>query len=46
MKNRGPLAESDEEVMRKIDEIMKDPKKLEEYVASRLDRAVKNWPRR
>ena len=32
--------------MRKIDDIMKDPKKFEEYVASRLDMAVKNWPRR
>ncbi len=35
----------DEEVIRKIDDLMKDPKKFEAYVASRLERAVKNWPR-
>jgi hypothetical protein len=40
------MPESDEDIMRKIDDIMKDAKKFEEYVASRLDRAVKNWPRR
>lgn len=35
----------DEKIMRKLDELMKDPQKFDEYVASRLDRAVKNWPR-
>jgi hypothetical protein len=39
------LPESDEEIMRKFDELMKDPKKFKEYVASRMDRAVRNWPR-
>jgi len=45
MKRRASLPESDDEIIRKIEEIMKDPKKFEEYVASRLDRALKNWPR-
>lgn len=45
MKTRTSLPESDEEAIRKIREVMKDPKKFEEYVASRLDRAIKNWPR-
>ncbi len=45
MKIRTSLRESDEEILKKIDEVMKDPKKFEEYVASRLDRAIKNWPR-
>jgi hypothetical protein len=35
----------DEEIMRKMDELMKDPKRFDVYVASRLDMAVKNWPR-
>ncbi len=45
MKIRTSLPDSDEEILKKIDEVMKDPKKFEEYVASRLDRAIKNWPR-
>jgi hypothetical protein len=36
----------EEEALRRVHEIVKDPDKLKEYVASRLDRAVKNWPRR
>jgi hypothetical protein len=28
-----------------MDELMRDPKEFDEYVASRLDRAVKNWPK-
>lgn len=39
------MPESDEETLRKVHEIVKDPGRLREYVASRLDRAVKNWPR-
>lgn len=46
MEPRILLPESDEEVMKKIDELRKDPKKFEEYVASRMDRAVKNWRKR
>ena len=46
MEPRTSLPESDEEVMKKIDELRKDPKKFEEYVASRMDRAVKNWRKR
>jgi len=49
MKNRASLpesgSESDEDIRRKIDELRKDPEKFREYIASRLDRAVKNWPR-
>jgi len=37
------MPESDEEIMRKIDELMKDPEKFDEYIASRLDKAIKNW---
>jgi hypothetical protein len=37
------LPESDEETLKRIDEIMKDPKKFDEWVASRMDKAVKNW---
>jgi len=40
MKSRTSLPESDDdEVIRKMDEIMKDPEKFKGYVASRLDRA-------
>ncbi len=42
----GPSSESDEEILHKIGELRKDPEKFKEYVASRLDRAVRNWPRR
>ena len=45
MKSRTSLPESDEEIIRKMDQVMKDSKKFEEYVASSLDKAVKNWPR-
>jgi hypothetical protein len=38
-------SESDEEAIRKIDELLKDPKKLREAVESRIDRVVKNWPK-
>jgi len=34
---------SDEEIMRKLDKLIKDPEKLEDYLASRMDRVVKNW---
>jgi hypothetical protein len=46
MNSRTSLPVSDEEIMRKIDELRKDPKRFEEYVASRMDKAVKNWRRR
>ena len=36
----------DEEVMRKIDALMKDPEKWKEYVASRAERAIRHWPKR
>ncbi len=32
--------------IRKIGELMKDPKKWEEYFASRADVALDNWPGR
>jgi len=37
------MPESDEEIMKKIDAIMKDQKKFGEWMASRMDKAVKNW---
>jgi hypothetical protein len=40
---KNSMAESDEEILRRIDELRKDPKKWEQYIESRLDRAVKNW---
>ena len=32
------------ELMRKIGELRKDPKKWEEYIASRADVVLDNWP--
>jgi len=50
MKNRTPLSEpragSDEESIRRIDELMKDPEKLRQAIESRIDAVVKNWPKR
>ena len=50
MKNRLPLSdsrvESDEEIIRKIDELMEDPEKLKQAIESRMDKVVKNWPKR
>jgi len=40
------MPESDEEILRRIDELRKDPRKWEAYIESRLDRAVKNWRKR
>jgi hypothetical protein len=40
------LPESDEEVIKKIDEILKDPEKYKDHIASNLDRAVKHWRKR
>ena len=44
MSNSG--SESDEETIRRIDELMKDPKRFREAVESRMDKVVRNWPRR
>jgi hypothetical protein len=50
MKNEKPLSESrigpDEESIRRIDELTKDPEKLREAIESRIDAVVKNWPKR
>jgi hypothetical protein len=50
MKNRAPLsdsrAESDKEIIRKIDELMKAPEKFKQAVESRMDTVVRNWPKR
>lgn len=35
-----------EEIVRKIDELRRDSKKFEDYIAARVDAAVKHWPRR
>jgi len=40
-----PGSESDEEVLRRIDELMKDPEKLQQAIESRIDTVVKNWPK-
>ncbi len=39
-------AKKDEKVMRKIDLLMKDPNKWDDYVASRVERVLKHWPSR
>lgn len=36
----------DEEVMQKIDALMKDPEKWREYIASHAERALKHWRKR
>jgi hypothetical protein len=33
----------DEDIMRKLDSLMKDPEKWKEYVASHAERALKHW---
>jgi hypothetical protein len=37
---------SDEEIVRKIGKLMKNPNKRDEYIDSRADRALDNWPGR
>jgi hypothetical protein len=34
----------DEEVMRRIDSLMNDPSKWEDYIASRIERVLEHWP--
>ncbi len=36
----------DEEVMRKLDRLMKDPAKWREYVEARAEKAIRHWPKR
>jgi hypothetical protein len=36
----------DEEVMRKLDRLMKDPAKWREYVERRAEKAITHWPKR
>ena len=36
----------DEELMRKLDDLMKDPVKWREYIESRAEKAIKHWPKR
>ena len=36
----------DEELMRKLDRLMKDPVKWKEYIESRADKAIRHWPKR
>jgi hypothetical protein len=50
IKNRATLSdspvESDEEIIRKIDDLMNDPEKFKRAIESRMDSVVKNWPKR
>jgi hypothetical protein len=50
LENREPLsdsrAESDEEIIQKIDELMKNPEKFKQAIESRMETVVKNWPKR
>jgi hypothetical protein len=43
---RTGSTKDDEEVIRKIDLLMKDPDKWDEYIASRVERVLKHWPKR
>lgn len=36
----------DEELMRKLDDLMKDPAKWKEYIESRAEKAIEHWPKR
>jgi hypothetical protein len=36
----------DEELMRKLDNLMKDPTKWKEYIESRAEKAIEHWPKR
>lgn len=40
------MDDSDEEIIRKIDELSRDPKKWDAYIASRIDKMLDNWPTR
>jgi hypothetical protein len=40
------LVDSDEDIIRKIDELSRDPKKWDAYMASRMDKALDDWPTR
>jgi len=39
------MGESDDEVIPKIGELMRDPAKWKAYVASRAGKVLDNWPR-
>jgi hypothetical protein len=41
----GSSEESEEEVMRWIDDVLNDPKKLRKAVEARIDKVVTNWPK-
>ncbi len=36
----------DDELMRKLDNLMKNPAKWKEYIESRAEKAIKHWPKR
>lgn len=36
----------DEQLMQKLDALRKDPAKWKEYIESRVEKAVKHWPKR
>jgi hypothetical protein len=36
----------DEELMRKLDDLMKDPIRWKEYIQSRAEKAIRHWPKR
>jgi len=40
------MGESDEEILRRIRELRRDPAKWEAYIASRADKVLDNWPGR
>jgi len=40
------MVETDEEIIRKIGELMKDPAKWDAYIASRAEKVLDGWPTR
>lgn len=40
------MVESDEDILRRIDELSRDPAKWDAYIASRADKVIDNWPGR
>jgi hypothetical protein len=44
--SRPASRESDEETRRRIESLMKNDELFEEWIASRVEKVVKHWPKR
>lgn len=45
-KEKAVPPETDEEIMQRIDDVMKDEAKYNEWLTSRVETVLKNWPKR